>query len=53
MEQSKDIFERLKNGEAIILGDPQVYQMREGSYAAKEILIKMNATANASETRQI
>ncbi len=47
----KDIFERLKDGETIPQGDSQAYRMRDASYAAKESLLQMNATSDASEIR--
>lgn len=48
-----DIFERLRNGETITPNDPQAYQLREASYAIKELLIKMNNSSNPDEIRMI
>jgi len=48
-----DIFERLKKGEMIPAGDPQAYQMREASYATKELLVRMNNSADPAEIRDI
>ncbi|WP_029902697.1 DapH/DapD/GlmU-related protein [Prevotella sp. 10(H)] len=48
-----DIFERLKKGETIPAGDPQAYRMREASYATKELLVRMNNSADPAEIRDI
>ena len=47
--QTKDIFERLRNGETIPPGDPQSYKMREASYATKKLLIQMNNSSDPVE----
>ena len=47
--QTKDIFERLRNGETIAPGDPQSYKMREASYATKKLLIQMNNSSDPVE----
>nr|WP_199078956.1 sugar O-acetyltransferase [Pedobacter sp. ASV19] len=51
--KTTDIFERLKNGEAIPSGDPQAYRLREASYATIELLAKMNNSANPEEIRNL
>jgi len=48
-----DIFKRLRNGETISADDPQAYKMREASFATKELLIRMNNSANPTEIRNI
>jgi len=48
-----DIFERLKNGETIPAGDPQAYRMRDISYDTKELIVRMNNSANPEEIRDI
>jgi len=53
MENNTDIFERLRKGETIPAGDPQAYQMREYSYATKDLLVRMNNSANPAEIREI
>lgn len=50
---AKNIFERLKNGEIIPENDPDRAEMRTASYKTKELLIKMNNTANPKEVRQL
>ncbi|MDR1964743.1 MAG: maltose O-acetyltransferase [Planctomycetaceae bacterium] len=49
----KDIFERLRNGETIPPGDPQAYKLREISYAAKNLLVQMNNSADPAEIRSL
>jgi acetyltransferase-like isoleucine patch superfamily enzyme len=51
--KDKDIFERLRNGETIPLGDPQTHRLREASYATKELLVQMNNSANPAEIRDL
>ncbi|WEK71166.1 MAG: sugar O-acetyltransferase [Candidatus Chryseobacterium colombiense] len=53
MENEKDIFERLKNGETISSNDPNGYKLREASYATKKLLIQMNNSADPAEIRTI
>lgn len=49
----RDIFQRLRSGEPILPNDPQAYQMREASYATKELLVKMNNSSDPSEIRNL
>ena len=49
--QTKNIFERLKNGEIISPTDIEAYKMREASFATKKILIEMNNSSNLAEIR--
>lgn len=51
--QTKDIFERLRNGETIPANDKEAYKMREASFATKELLIKMNNSSNPDEIRNL
>ncbi|MBL3547250.1 DapH/DapD/GlmU-related protein [Chryseobacterium sp. KMC2] len=51
--ETTDIFERLKNGEVILPGDPQAYKMREASFATKKLLLQMNSTADPNEVRRL
>jgi len=53
MTNEKDIFERLRNGETILPGDPQAYKMREASYATKKLLVQMNDSADPEEIRHL
>lgn len=48
--QTKDIFERSKNGATIPPNDPQFYKMREASYNTKKLLVQMN---NATDPKAI
>lgn len=53
MENTKGIFERLRNGETILPNDPQAHKMRDESYATKELLIQMNNFSNPAEIRDL
>lgn len=48
-----DIFERLRNGETVLPGDPQGYKMREASYTTKALLVQMNNSADPAEIRNL
>ena len=47
------IFERLRNGEIISPGDPQAYEMREASFATKQLLVQMNNASNPQVIRDL
>ncbi|NMR33172.1 sugar O-acetyltransferase [Chryseobacterium aquaticum] len=51
--QVKDIFERLRNGEAISSNDAEAYKMRDASFATKALLLKMNNSSNPNEIREL
>ena len=51
--ETKDIFDRLRQGETIHPTDPEGFKLREASYATKELLIKMNNSSNPSEIRDL
>lgn len=51
--ETQDIFERLKNGEAIPPNDPDIHKLREASYATKELLIRMNNSSDPAEIRNL
>lgn len=53
MENTRDIFERLRNGETILSRDPQAYKMRDASYDTKELLIQMNNSSDPAEIRRL
>jgi acetyltransferase-like isoleucine patch superfamily enzyme len=48
-----DIFERLRNGEAISPSDPEAYQMREASFATKQLLVQLNNTLKPQVIRDL
>lgn len=48
-----DVFERLRNGEIIPVGDPQGYRMREASYVTKKLLVEMNNSSDPAEIRDL
>lgn len=48
---NKDIFERLKNGEAISSTDPEALKLRDASFATKKLLVQMNNSSDPAEIR--
>lgn len=50
-KNKQSIFERLRNGETISPNDPEAYQLREASFATKELLVQMNNSSNPDEIR--
>ncbi len=50
--KTTDIFERLLNGHIIPSDDPQFHRLQEASYATKELLVKLNASADLVEIRK-
>jgi len=53
IQNDRDIFERLRNGETIAPDDPQAYKMWEASYATKKLLVQMNNSADPAEIRTL
>ena len=52
-QHSKDIFERLRNGETILSNDPEAYKMREASFATKKLLLKLNNSSAPGEIKKL
>ena len=52
-QYSKDIFERLRNGETIISNDPEAFKMREASFSTKKLLVQMNNSSDPAEIRHL
>ena len=52
-QHSKDIFERLRNGETILSSDPESFKLREASFATKGLLVQQNSSSNPAEIRSI
>ena len=50
---SKDIFEQLRNGETIAANHPEAYQLREASYATRQLLVQMNNSSDPAEIREL
>ena len=49
--KTKNIFERLRNGETISANDPEGYKMRDASFATKKLLVQMNNSSSPTEIR--
>lgn len=52
-QQNKDIFERLRNGEAIPPNDPEAFRLREASFATKKLLVELNNSSDPAEIRSL
>ncbi len=52
-QNKKDIFERLRNGEAISSRDPDAYKLRQASFATKGLLVQLNNSSDAAEIRDL
>lgn len=50
---SKDIFERLRNRETVAAADADAYRLRDASYATKKLLVRLNASSDPAEIRDI
>ena len=48
---TKNIFQRLRNGETISADDPEAYRMREESFVTKKLVVEMNNTPDPDEIR--
>ena len=52
-QHSKDIFQRLRDGEIIASNDPDAYKLREASFATKKLLVQMNNSSDPAEIRNL
>lgn len=52
-QQNKDIFERLRNGEAISADNSEAYRLREASFVTKKLLVQMNDSFDPAEIREL
>jgi acetyltransferase-like isoleucine patch superfamily enzyme len=50
---SKDIFERLRNGEIIPSNDPEAFRLREASFVTKKLLVHLSNSSDAAEIREL
>ena len=48
-EQNENIFERLRNGEAISSTDPENFKLWEASFATKKLLVQLNTSCEPTE----
>lgn len=53
MTSSKDLFERLRNGEIITPDDPQAYKMRAASDATRKLLLTLNSASDPETIRTL
>jgi acetyltransferase-like isoleucine patch superfamily enzyme len=52
-QHNKDIFERLRSGEAISPNDPEALKLREASYATKKLLVQLNDSSDPAQIRSL
>lgn len=52
-QHSKDIFEKLRNGETIASNNPETYKLREASFATKKLLVQLNNSFDVVEIRNL
>ena len=52
-QHTKDIFERLRNGETIAGTNPEACKLREASFATKKLLVQMNNSSDPAEIRDL
>src|SRR3954471_1934996 len=50
-QHNRDIFERLRNGEAISSKDPEASRLRDASFATKKLLVQLNNADDPAEIR--
>src|SRR3954470_3505199 len=52
-QHSKDIFQRLRDGEIIASNNPDAYKFREASFATKKLLVQLNNSSDPAEIRDL
>ena len=52
-QHSKGVFEQLRDGETIASDNPEAYKLREASFATKKLLVQLNNSSDAAETRDL
>src|SRR3982750_4779223 len=52
-QHTKDIFERLRNGDTIPSADPEAFQLREASFTTKKLLVQLNNSSDLAEIRHL
>src|SRR3954464_12007053 len=52
-QHNRDVFERLRNGEAISSNDPEAFKLRDASFATKKLLVQLNNADDPAEIRDL
>jgi acetyltransferase-like isoleucine patch superfamily enzyme len=52
-QHHKDIFERLRNGEAITPNDPEAFKLRDACFVTRKLLVQLNNSSNPEEMRDL
>lgn len=50
---NKDIFEQLRNGDAVTANNPEAYKLREAPFATKKLLVQLNNSFAPTEIRDL
>ncbi len=53
MKETPDIFARLLNGETVPFNDPEYVKLRDVSFATRELLLRLNQSADPEEMRAL
>lgn len=52
-QHCKDIFEQLRDGQAVAANNPETYKLREASFATKKLLVQLNNSFDPAEIREL
>jgi acetyltransferase-like isoleucine patch superfamily enzyme len=52
-QHTKDVFQRLRDGEIIPANDFEIFKLREASYATKKLLVQLNNSSDPAEIRAL
>jgi acetyltransferase-like isoleucine patch superfamily enzyme len=52
-QHTKDVFQRLRDGEIISANDFEIFKLREASYATKKLLVQLNNSSDPAEIRAL
>jgi len=52
-QQNTDVFEQLRNGDAVTANNPEAYKLREASFATKKLLVQLNNSFDPTEIRDL
>lgn len=50
---TKNIFDELRNGETVLPVHPEAYKLREASFVTKKLLVQLNNSFDAAEIRDL
>ncbi len=53
MQQTTDIFARLRSGQTVPFNDPEYHKLRDASFATKRLLLRLNQSTDPEEMRAL